>query len=185
MKKAREYRDYNDYIKFQSKKTLNPEKRRKWLGEEWDLKLEGFKREFSKFGNTIGEDTRALCIGARTGQEVVALKEMGVKEVIGIDIVPHPPHVIKGDMHNLEFEDESFDFVYTNVFDHSIDPKKMISEMERVVKVGGFIFLQCQIGIDQDEYTESIIEHPVYDILTLTETTFCGICQPIERAHSP
>ena len=181
MKKAREYRDYKDYVKFQSEKTLNPEKRKKWLNEEWDLKLEGFKKEFSKFGNAIGKDTKALCIGARTGQEVVALKEMGVKEVVGIDIVPHLPHVIEGDMHNLSFEDNSFDFVYTNVFDHSIDPKKMISEMERVVKVGGYIFLQCQIGIDQDKYTESIIEHPIYDILTLTDTTFCIICQPIQR----
>ena len=181
MKKAREYKEYKDYVQFQSEKTLNPEKRKKWLGEEWDLKLDGFKGEFSKFGDTINKDTRALCIGARTGQEVVALKEIGVSEVIGIDIVPHPPHVIQGDMHDLDFEDNTFDFIYTNVLDHSVDPKKMMSEMERVLKVGGYIFLQCQFGIDQDQYTESIIEHPVYDILTLTDTTFCVVCQPIQR----
>lgn len=181
MKKARTYRDYQDYINFQSEKTLNPEKRKKWLGEEWDLKLSGFKGEFSKFGNALTKDTKALCIGARTGQEVVALKEMGLEDVIGIDIVPHLPHVIEGDMHNLDFEDETFDFIYTNVFDHSVDPKKMMSEMERVLKVGGHIFLQCQVGIDQDKYTESIIEDPIYDILTLTDTTFCVICQPIQR----
>ncbi len=181
MKKARTYREYEEYIKFQSQKTLDPEKRRKWLGEEWDLKLDGFKKEFSKFGESLRKDMKSLCIGARTGQEVVALKEMGVDEVIGIDIVPHPPHVIEGDMHNLDFEDETFDFIYTNIFDHSINPSKMMSEMERVLKVGGHIFLQCQVGIDQDEYTESIIEDPIYDILTLTNTTFCAVCQPIER----
>lgn len=181
MKKARSYNDYSEYIKFQSQKTLDPEKRKKWLGEEWDLKLNGFKQEFSKFGNALRPEMKALCIGARTGQEVVALKEMGIENTIGIDIVPHPPHVIEGDMHNLEFEDETFDFVYTNVFDHSIDPKKLMSEMERVLKVGGHIFLQCQIGIDQDVYTESIIENPVYDVLTLTNTTFCAICQPMQR----
>ena len=181
MKKARTYREYEDYIDFQSQKTLDPEKRKKWLGEEWNLKIEGFKREFSKFGNHLNKETKALCIGARTGQEVVALKEMGVEDAIGIDIVPHLPNVIKGDMHNLDFEDETFDFIYTNIFDHSIDPKKMMSEMERVLKVGGHIFLQCQVGIDQDKYTESIIEDPIYDVLTLTDTVFCSVCQPFER----
>ena len=181
MKQSRYYSDYNDYIEFQSEKTLNPEKRKKWLGEEWSLKLEGFKKEFQKFGNFLTEDTKALCIGARTGQEVIALKEMGVKDVIGIDIVSHLPHVIEGDMHNLNFEDETFDFIYTNVIDHSIDPSKMIREMERVLKNDGIVFLQCQIGVDQDRYTEFIIENPIYDILPLTNMTFCIICQPIER----
>ena len=46
MKKVRHYNDYKDYVTFQSKKTLNPEKRAKWLGEEWELKLNGFKGEF-------------------------------------------------------------------------------------------------------------------------------------------
>lgn len=181
MKKARHYSEYEDYIEFQSKKTLDPVKREKWLGPEWDTKLEGFKKEFSKFGGMIDSNTRALCIGARTGQEVVALKELGVSEAIGIDIVPHLPNVIEGDMHNLSFDDNSFDLVYTNVIDHSIDPKKMISEIERVLSPGGFFFLQCQVGIDQDEYTEFFIENPVYDILTLTDKTFCVICQPINR----
>ena len=65
-----------------------------------------------------------LCLGARTGQEVVALKELGVENSIGIDIVPHEPNVIKGDIHDLDFKDETFDFVYTNIIDHSINPKK-------------------------------------------------------------
>jgi len=181
VKKTRHYSDYNEYLEFQSRKTNDPTKRKKWLGEEWNTKIEGFKKEFSKFGGMINENTKALCIGARTGQEVVALKELGVKDVIGIDIVPHMPNVIEGDMHNLSFDDNSFNFIYTNVIDHSIDPKKMIGEIERVLVPGGFFFLQCQVGLDQDEYTEFVIDNPVYDILTLTNKTFCVICQPINR----
>tara|TARA_E500000331_G_C17256245_1_gene713196 strand:- start:663 stop:1934 length:1272 start_codon:yes stop_codon:yes gene_type:complete len=181
VKKVRHYSDYEDYINFQSTKTNDPAKREKWLGEEWNSKIEGFKKEFSKFGGLINPDTKSLCIGARTGQEVVALKEMGVKDVTGIDIVPHLPNVIKGDMHNLDFEENTFDLVYTNVIDHSINPQKMIDEMERVLKPGGFLFLQCQVGIDQDQYTEFVIENPIYDVLTLTNKTFCMICQPINR----
>lgn len=181
MKKTRHYNDYDTYLDFQSRKTKDPVKREKWLGEEWPIKLEGFKKEFSKFGGMINENTKALCIGARTGQEVVALRELGVKDVTGIDIVPHLPNVIEGDMHNLAFEDNSFNFVYTNVIDHSIDPKKMIEEIERVLAPDGLLFLQIQVGIDQDEYTEFVIENPVYDILTLTNKTLCIVCQPINR----
>ncbi len=183
MKLARHYDNYDTYIKFQSQKTLNPEKRKKWLGEEWREKVEGFKKEFIKFGPIITEnpDIKVLCIGARTGQEVVALNELGVKNAVGIDIVPHEPHVIKGDMHNLDFDDNSFDIIYTNVIDHSIYPEKMIAEMERVVNLEGYIFVQCQVGIDQDEYTEFIIDNPVYDVIKLFQKSFCIISSPMER----
>ena len=181
MKKVRHYTNYEDYIKFQSVKTSDPAKREKWLGDEWQSKVTGFKSEFSKFGNIIGEETKALCIGARTGQEVAALKEMGVKEAIGVDIVPCEPNVIEGDMHCLGFEDDSFDFVYMNVLDHSINPETAMIEAERVLKVGGYLFLQCRMGEEQDQYTEITFESPIHDILTLTNTTFCVICQPIER----
>ena len=106
--KTRYYDEYEEYLKFQSIKTLDPAKRKKWLGEEWRLKIDGFKKEFSKLGNLLKKDFKCLCIGARTGQEVVALKEMGIENVIGIDIVEHAPHVIKGDMHNLDFSENEF-----------------------------------------------------------------------------
>jgi|7_EtaG_2_1085326.scaffolds.fasta_scaffold01728_4 SAM-dependent methyltransferase len=181
MKKVRHYYDYKDYIKFQSQKTLNPEKREKWLGEEWNLKIEGFKREFSKLSDFLTTDKKVLCIGARTGQEVVALKDMGVVDVTGIDIVPHEPHVIEGDMHNLDFESNTFDLVYTNVIDHSINPEKMISEIERVLKIDGIAYIQCQLGIDQDEYTEFIVDNPIHDIVSLFNQSFCVVCQPMDR----
>ena len=113
----REYEKYNDYIKFQSEKTLNPEKRKKWLTEEWQSKIDGFKNEFSKLKNQLTPDKKCLCLGARTGQEVVALKELGIEDVVGIDIVPNLPYVVKGDIHNLSFENEIFDLI--TLFDQS------------------------------------------------------------------
>jgi ubiquinone/menaquinone biosynthesis C-methylase UbiE len=118
-------------------------------------------------------------IGARTGQEVVALHEMGLENVIGIDIVPHEPLVVVGDMHNLEYEDNSFDFVHTNVLDHSIDPKKLISEVERVLRPGGIFFLQVQVGLNQDEFTEFVIHNPVYDVVTLFDQSYCLLMRPL------
>lgn len=173
MPTTRNYENYEDYINFQKKKTTDPEKRKKWLNEEWQSKIDGFKAEFSKFGSILNSDTKALCLGARTGQEVVALKELGIEDSIGIDIVPQEPNVILGDIHNLEFEDDSFDFVYTNILDHSIDPRKMLNEAERVLKPTGLLFVQIQLGINQDEYTEFEVKDPVYDILPLLDETYC------------
>ncbi|MAH43386.1 hypothetical protein CL614_06770 [archaeon] len=180
MKTSRHYFDYEEYVAFQSEKTLNPDKRKKWLNEEWRLKIEGFKAEFNKILGGLSKDSRCLCIGARTGQEVVALNELGIDSVVGIDLVPHLPLVVKGDMHNLEYENESFNFVYSNVFDHSIDPEKMISEIERVLVPGGICYLQFQIGVNQDKYTESIIENPVHDICVLFNKSFCIGLTPME-----
>ena len=181
MKRNRHYFDYDEYISFQSEKTMNPEKRKKWLGEEWDLKVNGFTEEFSKLKDFLKKDSKCLCVGARTGQEVVALNNLGIENAIGIDIIPHEPHVRKGDMHDLEFEDNSFDLVYTNIFDHSIYPEKMISEIERVLVPGGICYIQLQIGIGQDQYTETVIENPVYDICTLFNRSFCIGMTPMQR----
>jgi ubiquinone/menaquinone biosynthesis C-methylase UbiE len=180
LKYLRHYHDYEKYINFQSEKTKNQEKRSKWLNEEWDSKILGFKNEFKKIAPIINKDSRVLCIGARTGQEVVAFREMGAINVIGIDLVPNIPHVIECDAHSISYDENTFDIVYTNIINHSIDVEKMISEIERVLKVDGFLFLQCQIGMESDQYDEVLLEHPVYDILPLFNRSFCVGCHPIE-----
>ena len=38
MPTTRNYENYEDYINFQKKKTTDPEKRNKWLNEEWQSK---------------------------------------------------------------------------------------------------------------------------------------------------
>lgn len=180
----REYSKYEDYLAFQSRKTLDPVKRKKWLGEEWRLKIDGFKKEFSKLSSFLTPEKKCLCLGARTGQEVVALNELGLSDVTGIDIVPHEPYVIEGDIHNLQFEDNTFDFVYTNIIDHSLNPKKMIQEVERVLKINGVFFLQIQLGLDQDEYTEFVIKNPVHDIVSLFDQSYCAMIKTINEDRS-
>ena len=48
MKKARNYKEYKDYINHQKDKTTDPIRRKKWLNEEWGIKLNGFKKLFDK-----------------------------------------------------------------------------------------------------------------------------------------
>jgi ubiquinone/menaquinone biosynthesis C-methylase UbiE len=168
MRKTHVYEKYEDYIEHQKEKTTDPRRRHKWLNEEWSLKLNGFAEIFSSLGGVLENGQRALCIGARTGQEVVALRQLGI-DAVGIDIVPHEDLVVEGDMHNLQFEDSSFDFVFSNVFDHSISPEKKISEIERVLKVDGHCLIQFQIKIPSDDYSENEIDSIDHDVLSLFE----------------
>ncbi len=166
------HENYEDYINFQKQKTEDPVRREKWIGEEWDSKIQGFVEIFTSNQDIISHCKKALCIGARTGQEVVALKNLGL-DAIGVDIVEHPPNVIKGDMHELPFPDGHFDLVFSNVYDHSLYPAKKAKEIERVLSKDGVAILQFQVGIDQDEYTEFYVTNPYHDILPLFHQSVC------------
>lgn len=80
-----------------------------------------------------------LCIGARYGIEMLAMKEMGFSaaKVVGIDLYPRGADVLRADMHKLPFASSSFDIVYSHhTLDHSLDPRKALSEMARVSRSG-------------------------------------------------
>jgi len=186
MKQAHNYTTYDDYIDYQKNNTENTEKRKTCVNEEHKLKISDFKDSFKRFTSYFNskKDFKALCIGAGTGQEVISLQELGV-DTIGVDIIPCKPHVINGDMHDLQFENNSFDYVYTNVIGHSINPQKMISEIERVLRPDGLVHLQLQFKIHQNEYTEFIIDNPFYDVTALFEQSYCIHMSPINHDYSP
>ena len=52
-------------------------------------------------------------------------------------------HLVQGDAHELEFEDDRFDVVYCRyVLEHVADPLQVLKEMRRVLKPGGKVFVQ-------------------------------------------
>lgn len=164
MKKTHTYKNYNDYVTFQLKKTSDKSKQKKWLGKEWRLKIDIFKNLFNQSNDILKLENKkdALCLGSRTGQEVVALQELGVQNVIGIDLHEFKPYTIKGDIHDLSFADSSFDFVFSNILDHSLYPEKFVSEAFRVLKPNGVFVLHYQFDTQQDMYTEVILKDESY-----------------------
>ena len=150
---VRDFKNYDEYLRFQKEKTLDKSRRDKWLNEEWEEKTEYFLEIFGNLKKEINlsDKGNSLCIGARTGQEVHALRKLGYQS-IGIDIVECKPFVILGDMHNLEYPDNTFDLIFCNIIDHSLYPEKSISEMERVLKPGGYSFIQITVGEATDKY---------------------------------
>lgn len=155
--RLRHYRNKKEYILHQKQKTQDIERQNKWLNEEWESKLNGFKELFSRHKDIINSSSSALCLGARTGQEVQALLDMGIENVIGVDLVAFLPLVEEGDVHNLRFEDSSFDFAFSNIFDHLLEPLKMFQEVSRVLKSGGYFILHLTVGADIDEYSTQMV----------------------------
>ena len=52
-------------------------------------------------------------------------------------------HFVQGDAHHLPFDDNSFDVVYGRyILEHVFDPRRVVSEIRRVLKPGGHVFLQ-------------------------------------------
>lgn len=147
--KIKKFNNYKDYIDLQTSKAPHGSPLKKMLskgGDSWDPDCAGFKKHFNLHKNIIENSTKALCLGARTGQEVHVLKEMGIEDTIGIDLVDAPPLVIKGDVHNIQFSDNTFDFIFSNIFDHVLYPEKFISEIERVSKPGAYCILHLVPG---------------------------------------
>lgn len=84
------------------------------------------------------------------------MREMGL-EAVGVDLIPCEPLVIAGDFHALPFPAESFRLIFSNAFDHCLFPGIFASEAQRVLEPGGLALLHLQIGIAQDEYTETVV----------------------------
>lgn len=114
----------------------------------------------------LSNESKALCIGARVGQEVEALKRVGVSDSVGIDLVPRPPLVIKGDFHQQPFADEAFDFEFSNVFDHALYPDKFVGEIERTLKPGGVCVLHVTLSKRADKYSANDL-YSVKPLITL------------------
>jgi len=147
--KNREYLTYNDYVEHQKKKTLLPSVQ-KIKAEKFKKRVLRFQKLFKVFEKRVDAGAKALCLGARRGEEVIALNNMGY-QATGVDLVAFPPYVIKGDFHNLPFENKTFRIVYSNAVDHIFDLKKFADESFRVTKRKGYILFHLTLNIWSDE----------------------------------
>ena len=157
----KDIKNYKDYVDLQKEKTEDPERRIKWEGK-LDENTDAFIPTFLQYIHDIEEfkQDEVYCLGARTGEEALALRKLGFEKAFGTDLVPFSDHVIEDDIHNMQFKDNSVGLFYTNIFDHSIDPRKFLSEIFRCLKPGGLAFFQLQIGSQLDKYGVLFIDNP-------------------------
>lgn len=87
-----------------------------------------------------------LCHGTRRGLEQKWFKELLQCEVLGTEIASTAlqfPDTVQWDFHerNENWIDKA-DFVYSNSFDHSYDPKRSLNAWLDQLKDGGFLFIE-------------------------------------------
>ncbi|XP_020177153.2 uncharacterized protein [Aegilops tauschii subsp. strangulata] len=155
MRRGAAFRSYDDYLRHQLNKTLDPRLRRVWATRDWRRKVDAFARAFRALQaeGLLSNASRALCVGARLGQEVAALRLVGVPDAVGIDLAPAPPLVLRGDFHAQPFADGAFDFEFSNVFDHALYPDRFVAEIERTLRPGGVAVLHVAVHRRGDKYS--------------------------------
>ncbi len=125
------------------KQLISTENYELYLKKQWkDIERLYELKLFSKHVDIISQlpvtdefkrKAEVLCVGARYGTEVEVFKQMGFVNIKAFDIYPRYENVIEADMHNLPFAENSFDIIYSHhSLDHSLFPKKAVSEMYRV-----------------------------------------------------
>lgn len=153
----RKYDSYEEYIKHQSKKIDNLlKKKNKWSQK---VRPECFSKQVRRFIPRIEnfieymKKGKIICLGARTGIEVVAFRKMGFEDTIGIDLNPgkNNKYVIKGDFHSTNFNDNKFDNVYCNCIDHILDIDKFVKEIHRILINKGRVMLEISHVLDFKE----------------------------------
>jgi SAM-dependent methyltransferase len=144
----RRYASYDDYVDHQSAKLEDILPR---LLETEDEDFAEFKRRFASCPQLRAART-VLCLGARLGTEVRALRALGFFAV-GIDLNPGAGnrYVLPGDFHAIAFPDGSVDAVYSNALDHAFDLNKVMAEVRRLLRPDGLFILDVLQGYDEEE----------------------------------
>jgi SAM-dependent methyltransferase len=87
-----------------------------------------------------------LCHGTRRGDEQAWFREELGIEVIGTEISPTAtqfPHTIQWDFHRTKPEwIEAVDFIYSNSYDHSFDPRRCFRAWASCLRTGGVMLLE-------------------------------------------
>lgn len=98
------------------------------------------------------ENCSVLEIGCGDGLVCEYMVNFGAKHVVGIDVMQtvgcnFPSPKIKylcRDAQNLSFPDHSFDMIYSiATFEHIADPQAVFDEIIRLLKIGGYFYIQA------------------------------------------
>lgn len=85
----------------------------------------------------LNVDAKTLCVGEGSSLSVYALREMGFNDAHGV--YRHPFFSLKHKklVYELDYEENSFDFVYSWDLDKVSVPALLVLEIERVLRPGG------------------------------------------------
>ncbi len=145
----REYPDYGAYLTHQASKldVVTPANLR-----ALDEAL--FQALCDRLPDLAGR--RALCLGARLGGEVRAMRWRGA-HAFGVDLNPGPENkfVVYGDFHKPPVPDNSVDLIYTNSLDHIFSLWSFLDDVRRVLDIGGKFVVEVPRGLAEGRHPGS------------------------------
>ena len=140
----RVYNSYDDYLTHQKSKLEVHDLDKYDVEFRKALRSRLEKSEIQWRGKTV------LCLAARIGTEVKAFLDLNCF-AIGIDLNPGKKnrYVVHGDFHDLQYADESVDFVFTNSLDHAFEIDRVAKEIGRVLKSNGMLIVEAVKGKEE------------------------------------
>jgi len=145
-----EYKDYNEYVEAQTKTNRN---KLSWV--YWKpASLEGVSNH-KKTADNI------LCHGTRNGAELKFFKKRFPNAyVVGTEISDTATQFHMTVQHDFTLPKEEwlgkFDIVYSNSFDHSIDPEKTIDTWKNQLSPTGTLYLEYSEEQSEGSYADPL-----------------------------
>lgn len=113
-----------------------------WTTKKWRRTVDYYSAIFQELiaEGFLSFNSKALCVGTRAGEDVLALKESGVVDSVGISKNASPPLIVNGVSHRQPFDETTFDFEFSanGSLDRSGRPEDFAQEVCRTLKPGGF-----------------------------------------------
>ena len=139
--------DYADYLKIQIKTSVSRTRYINPLKRFIQSRSQLIERLTKTAKNHNLKCKSILSVGSRDDNELDNISCFFPKaEVRGLDLFSASPRITTGDMHNMPFDDNSFDAtIAIHSMEHSYDPSKSLGEMFRVTKEGGVICIEVPV----------------------------------------
>ena len=160
--KLHKYESYEEYKAIQVKHNH----RKLTSVWEWEVAVEFISKCLKEF---LGEVTSGICHGTRGGKEQEWFRKyLDGADVIGTEIsdtATQFPHTVEWDFHEVKEEwISSFDFVFSNAFDHAYDPEKALKAWASCLKPGGYLILHWstehnETGSKRDPFAATLGEY--------------------------
>ncbi len=116
---------------------------------------------------TLDAQSRILVIGPRNEFDLYTLAGLGfrLENIVGLDLITYSPHVQLGDMHDMQFEDQSFDAVVCGwTLSYSTDPRRAAREILRVTRPGGIVAIGVEYSILDRQAEQSLLGYQLQEL---------------------
>lgn len=132
--------DYRAYLDLQLRRSLS--KRRNDPGVGARILIERLVEEHPSANAAV------LCVGCRNDVELDEFRARGFASVVGIDLFSQRPDIVVMDMHEMSFEDDSFDIIYaSHSLEHSYDLARVAGELVRVARDGALLAVEVPLRV--------------------------------------